>query len=251
MPSFIVHCVAGNELSKRLELNEDDSRLFFLANLLPDATDIDTINKLDDIEARRVIQTDKMITHFRTTSDVLLMKPNLDFFLNKYKKYIKNDLVVFAYFFHLYTDYYYFTYFLPKMITFVDDNDNEVSKKSLCKYIILNKSKRKLLRHEFWGKSNIHGIYGEYNRLNNYLINKYNLSFNYDDIIKAYPFKCIIEEANYRYVELLLKELSSFFNNSKMDDFEIFNTDDVDSLIDDIIDSFIRDYSDIIYKSNK
>lgn len=253
MPSFIVHSIAGREISKYLSLNKEEENLFFLGNLLPDAVNVDRNNNLSDNETRHVIQSQKRITHFRTSTDRVLQVPDLDYFLSKYKDYVSKDIVVFGYFFHLYTDYYYFSKFLPKMLTFLDKDYNEVFLRSENVYIKINKTNDILEKPLFWSKKNPNGIYGDYNRLNNYLVKKYNFSFDYDNYFEVFnsnKFNNIIIEANTDCMNKLLVELNNFYIESlkcKIDDFKIFNPSDVDLLIQDIITSFLEEYKDILY----
>ena len=252
VPSFIVHSVAGREISKYLKLKGDDKTKFFIANLLPDCNQVEIDNKWDDIELRRQIQRGKRVTHFRTEVDSTIEAPDMDYFLKKYKNNIKMDIVAFGYFFHLYTDYYYFTKFLPKMITFLDKDYNVTTSKKDNVYIKVSKTGKILGLMEFWGKHSDEGLYGDYNRLNKYIIDKYNFKYNfykYKKFLDSGEFHVIIKEINPSTIYTLLRELNNFYKvsfGSPVEEFKIFKEEDVDKFIEDVIDSFLTTYSEYL-----
>lgn len=256
MPSFIVHSVAGEELCKRLDFNKNKLNKFFVANLLPDTVQLERNPEWSSEELRKAIQKEKHVSHFRTDFESLLSYPDLKYFLNEYEELVKNDVIAFGYFFHLYTDYYYFSKFLPKIITFLcEDQITEALIKLDNKYNKINKTGTIMLKQDFWNKKNDDGIYGEYNRLNKYLIDKYNFKFNIDLYKKILnnKFKLSIKEIKIDGIGDLLEELNSFYDksiNSDKEDFKIFTEVDIDNLIKDIVDSFIDEYSYLFNKKN-
>ena len=112
MPSFVIHEACKQELIKRLNIKGDDKQMV-IANLLPDA-----IGKVDDSlpyeERRRLIQSQKITTHFRTDINKVYQYPDVKLIKEKYLDLIKTDIVSFFCYFHLYADYIYFTRYLPK-----------------------------------------------------------------------------------------------------------------------------------------
>lgn len=61
MPSFIVHSVAGEELSKRLGFDKKTHNKFFVANLLPDTVQLERDPNLSPEELRKAIQKKNML----------------------------------------------------------------------------------------------------------------------------------------------------------------------------------------------
>ena len=252
MPSFIVHSIAGREIAKILNLTGKKRDYFFIANLLPDTNQVEKRDDLSDKDLRILIQKEKKITHFRTTTDGILSYPDIDYFLSKYKDKVKNDIVVLGYFFHLYTDYYYFHDFLPKLLTFLDKDGNEIYKKDDNDIIKINKTGKLIKKDDFWSKRNSIGIYSDYSRLNTYLIKKYNFPYDYNkckSIIDSGEFSVPIAEINPSKIGDVLKELDNFYTealNNNIEEFKIFNKEDIDNLISDVSNTFLEKYNSFI-----
>lgn len=248
MPSFIVHSIVGCELQKKLNLDKKEKELFFIANLLPDVNQIEVDKEWTDEELRKHIQKEKRTTHFRTYTDGVLESPDLDYFLSKYDSVVKSNIVALGYFFHLYTDYYYFSKFLPSVVTFLDENDNEVTTKELNKYIRINKTNKKLPKQVFWSKKDSEGIYQEYSRLNKYLVKEYNFKFDYKrlkEIIKNKELNLPIKEINSDNIDSLIDELNGFYLESLDNEdveFKIFSSERIDYFINTVVDNFIKEY---------
>lgn len=254
MPSFIVHSVAGEELSKRLGFDKDTHNKFFVANLLPDTVQLERDPNWSPEELRKAIQKEKHVSHFRTDFETILSYPDLDYFLSEYEEIVKNDIIAFGYFFHLYTDNYYFTRFLPKMITFLMEDQKTIANiKPENKFNKINKTGKVMAKVDFWNKHNEDGIYGEYNRLNKYIIDKYNFKYDvvlYRDILKD-DFIVPIKEIKIDGIDNLLEELNNFYKksmDSTVEEFRIFEGNEVDNLIKEVVDSFIKDYGYLIRK---
>ena len=92
MPSFIVHSVAGEELSKRLGFDKKTHNKFFVANLLPDTVQLERDPNWSPEELRKAIQKEKHVSHFRTDFETILSYPDLDYFLSEYEDLVKNDI---------------------------------------------------------------------------------------------------------------------------------------------------------------
>lgn len=254
MPSFIVHSVAGEELSKRLGFDKETHNKFFVANLLPDTVQLERDSNWSPEELRKAIQKEKHVSHFRTDFETILSYPDLDYFLSEYEELVKNDIIAFGYFFHLYTDNYYFKTFLPKMITFLQEDQETLAKVKLeNKFNKINKTGKVMSKVDFWNKNNEDGIYGEYNRLNKYVIDKYNFKYDVDlyrNILKD-NFVVPIKEIKVDGIDNLLDELNTFYQksiDSSVEEFRIFKDSDVDSLIKDVVDNFLEDYDYLIRK---
>lgn len=254
MPSFIIHSIVGRELCKKLKLSKEDSKIFFLANLLPDIKQIKDEDDLSDKEKRISIQREKRVTHFRSNDLDILEYPDLNLFLKEYEKSI-DDLIVFGYFFHLYTDYYYFAKFLPTIITFLDENYKETIEKENNCFIRINKTNAVYPVDDFWSKKNLKGIYHDYSLLNRYLIRKYKFKYNYEEIKTHFDdslFINKIKEIDITNFPELLEELDLFYkeaisSNSSLS-FNIFNPIELDTLIDNINTSFVENYSYLFSK---
>ena len=139
MPSYIGHTACAIKLMDQLKLNDDQKKKFIIGNMIPDIKQVDIDYSLNEFDNKRNIQRAKRKTHFRRKTNKILEFPNCDVFLEKYEKEIKKHIETLAYFFHLCTDYYYFRFFLPKVITFLDKNYAKVTEKDNFYYVKINK----------------------------------------------------------------------------------------------------------------
>ena len=246
MPSFAVHAICGNELLKDLNLSENAKKKFLIGNIIPDVSRIPKFNKNDNIGKRRLVQDKKKITHFRTDSDVVLAYPDLDKFLEKYSGNVRSSITSFAYFFHLYTDYYYFKIFLPKILTFYDKDMNVTNKKSDVYYVKINRTNEVIEYKKLFNKESNNSIYRDYSISNGYLMSKYNFTFDYDelfDFVDQNGFFIEIEETNPLYAYYAILKMKKYLYEDKVDgNLNVFSTDELDSLIDNIVDSFKKKY---------
>ena len=248
MPSFIVHSIAGEKIMEYLKLNGEAKNKFFIANLLPDAVKLDIKSGVSDRNLKKEIQINKKNTHFKVNNESVLAYPDVDYFLCQYHNLVEKDIVALGYFFHLYTDYYYFSFFLPKYITFLDANLNEIDKKSYNIYNKIDKTGLILKKQWFWNSDNLDGIYAEYNRINQYLIKKYNFSFDanmYIDYLKKNNFVNMISETDIKDISNLLYELNGYYQtslNNRIEKLKIFLESDIDNFICEVTDSFLKKY---------
>lgn len=253
MPSFAIHNICGLELLDKLDVSEEDKNKFIIGNVLPDVSRIRKFNELDDLNKRRAIQKRKKETHFRDNLGRIVEYPNCDEFLKKYGKDIKEDIITLAYFFHLYTDYYYFTKIFNKIVTFYDENMKITDMKSELKYVKINKTNEVVEASEFFSKRNNKGIYKEYSRCNSYLAKKH--KFRIDalelyDFVDQYGFLTNIEETNSLYAYYAIRKLEKYNNDIDINDDQllIFKEEDLDLLVKDVVDSFVKKYSDLLVK---
>ena len=95
MASSIIHMAVANEINKVLK--RDNNKLL-IGSIAPDIS-------------KQVGQT-KLHSHFLDNNDTNI--PNMDRFLEKYKDKLDDDFVM-GYYIHLYTDYFWFKYFIPEI----------------------------------------------------------------------------------------------------------------------------------------
>ena len=94
MASSMIHICVANEVNKIIK---KDRKSILIGSIAPD------ISKL--------LNQDKVKSHFLDNSDTDV--PNIQRFLSKYEAYLDDDFVL-GYYIHLYTDYLWFKYFLPR-----------------------------------------------------------------------------------------------------------------------------------------
>ncbi len=252
MPSFMIHTIAGERMIKQLKLTDEDKKKFFISNLLPDTVDRSLYASYRGQERRDRKQKIKRITHFRTDYTQTFEYPNLELFLDKYKEQTKKDINYLAYFFHLYTDYYYFAIYLPTIITFYDKNHNISTKREDNVYVEIKNFNREMDHDDFWDNFGNESIYADYSRLNKYLVNKYPLSFKPKELIKYIHnsnYKVDMEETNSNLAIQAIESLKNIVDEATNKDIEqtkIFTIDQIEKLMDDIVSSFLDKYKDLL-----
>ncbi len=256
MPSYLVHTIAGEKLMKHLSLTEEEKNQFFISNLLPDVKEKINTEGLSKEEIRNQTQIKKRITHFRTEFNHAFEYPDLNYFLSKYKESVKNDIKVFGYFFHLYTDYYYFKNYLPTIITFLDKDENISPRREDNKYVIIKNKNKRMDHEDFWDNTNKDSLYQEYSRLNKLLVRDYNIQINpkkLQDYIKKKNYKIDIEEVNPEGMNTILNQISDIIKEAKEgvpEELIIFTEKQITDMIEKIVTSFLKDYKKIIPKRN-
>lgn len=250
MPSFLIHSIIGNKLSEKLNFDKKDSNDFIVGNLLPDIQRFHKEDQENDIEYRYRVQRGKILTHFRSNIDDALQYPDLGLFLNKYGDLIKKDKIVFGYFFHLYTDYYYFKYFLPKYVCFYDKDNKETSKIKNNYYAKIKKSNSILNTSDFWNYKDLRSIYKEYFRISKYLLENYDIEI---DELKNYIRQNkitnrVLEVNDYDLIESLngLCDLIKDVKEAKKEELLIFDFKEILVFLEDVIATFLKDYESII-----
>ena len=251
MPSYIGHTACAYELLKRLNISDEDKTKFIIGNMLPDIKQVDIDYTLDEFINKRRIQRSKRLTHFRKNTNFILEYPHCRIFLEKYEKEVKEHIETMAYFFHLYTDYAYFKYFLPYIITFLDDNYNEVDEKDNFYYVMINKSHEIIKARSFFSKLSDRSLYKEYTRSNSYLIRRYNINLNtkyMKDYLKRNGYNTYVEEIDLSKAYDIFNRIDKVYDRINDDELEIFTEDMLDAFVSKVTDSFIEEYSDLLKK---
>ena len=247
MPSFAIHTVCGIELLKKLKVDDNSKRDFIIGNILPDVSRVRDYKNKDDLDKRKSIQDRKMITHFRVDDDIVLQYPDLNKFLNKYEDSVKKNIISLAYFFHLYTDYYYFKIFLNDILCFYDKDMNITNSKKNVYYVKILRNNEVYEFKKLFNKLGNDSIYNDYSISNKYLINKYNLNIDYDDLIEYIDqegFTTEIKESNTLFAYYAIIKLRKYLKDLEIvdDKLRYFTYEEFDSLVENIINNFIKDY---------
>ena len=191
---------------RNMKVTDEEKNKFFLGNLIPDTKQREY--KSSDNE---IISHDKILTHFKTNHEPILEYPDLDLFLSKYGELVNTNSLVFGYFFHLYADYYYFKYYLPDKLSFLDDNYNETTDHNYS-YVKSKKNGKILTTDDFWNRKKSSGIYYEYSRMNNYLISKYKFTYDVSDYLPLIDgLEVPIDEVKTDRLKELLLDVDRFY----------------------------------------
>lgn len=194
MASTIIHIAVANEINKVLKR---DKRKLLLGSIAPDLS--------------KIVGETKVKSHFldESKSDNI---PMMDEFLKKYKNKMNDDFVL-GYYIHLYTDYFWFKYFMTEI-----EKDGMIIK--------LNGDKVELNQENFTKY-----VYDDYTNLNLEVIDGYNLDLKlfYEDIT---PIENIIDEIPMDKLKILIDAMGIIIENSKKEKKYLFNMTHIKKFID-------------------
>ncbi len=195
MASSVIHLAVAKEINKVIK--RDQNKLLF-GSVAPD------ISKL--------VGETKLYSHFLDSIDNDI--PNIEKFLAKYKNNLNDDFVL-GYFIHLYTDYFWFKFFIPEIL----DSKNNVIKKLNGDSVSLS------------SEMVIMYIYNDYTNLNIKLIKQYDidLEFLYKEDNKK--IKKIIREIPYDKLEILSNKIVEIVKNSYEHKSFTFNFENIEKFI--------------------
>lgn len=193
MASAMIHIAVANEINKVLKM---DTRKLLIGSIAPDMG--------------KLIGREKLITHFldpNVADDI----PQMEKFVEKYKEYL-NDPFVLGYYIHLYTDFFWFKYFIPEVLEndYITKLDGTVVK---CN-----------------GRMASLYIYNDYTNLNIDLLDIYDLDCK---IFYMEPPELIdvIEEIDMTKIQLLLDQMGIIIENTTKKKEFIFDMDAVNKFI--------------------
>lgn len=192
MASAIIHMCIANEINKKLKR---DKKKILIGSIAPDL-------------AKQIGET-KIKSHF--IDDGIEDIPNMERYLEKYKKNLNDDFVM-GYYIHLYTDYLWFKYFIPNFI-----------KKD---FIYTLDGKKLFLEDDQKYKY----IYNDYTNLNILLLDEYDMDLsifyeekpNIEDIIKEIPMNKI---------QIIIDKLGLIIKNSTQTKPYLFDLKEINKFI--------------------
>lgn len=192
MASSIIHMCVANEINKFLKRN---NRSILIGSIAPDIS--------------KQVGESKKESHF--LDDEKDSIPNLERFLNKYKKNLNDDFVL-GYYIHLYTDYYWFKYFMTEFIKkdFIYTLEGDALK-------LTDEDKVKY-------------IYNDYTNLNIKLIDEYMLDLKifYEQIPE---FSNIIDEIPMDKLSIIIDKAGIIIENTKVRKTYFFDIEVVNKFI--------------------
>ena len=214
MASSIIHIAVASELNKKLK--RDRTKLL-IGTIAPDIS--------------KQIGETKYFSHFLDNDETNV--PNIDKFLKKYKKHLNDDFVM-GYYIHLYTDYLWFTYFIPEIY----DEEKHLIKK--LDGTIVN----------CYGNMISQYIYNDYTNINVDVIDNYNLDLKifYNEIPKI---DNIIEEIPMDKLNIIVNQAGKIIENSKVHKDFVFNMDSINCFIDLSVKLIESEISKLDLKSNQ
>lgn len=192
MASSMIHICVANEINKILKR---DNKSILIGSIAPDIA--------------KQINLHKQFSHFQDANDDM---PNFEKILSKYKNNLNDDFVL-GYYIHLYTDYYWFKYFMPEFVK--HDLIYTLDGKALT---LTDEEKMKC-------------IYNDYTNLNTKLIDEYKIELKifYEQIPK---FDNIIDEIPMDKLNVIIDKAGVIIENAKESKSYFFDIKEVKKFID-------------------
>lgn len=154
--------------------------------------------------------------------------PDVNKFLEKYGNKLDDDFVL-GYFIHLYTDYFWFNYFMTELV-----NSRNVITKLNGDSVKLNGNMLKQY------------IYNDYTNLNILLINKYSLDFEFlysDDVRNT---DILIDEIPSDKMDILFDKSVAIVQNSKVRKSFVFDIDNIDRFISMSVNLILNEIRELL-----
>ena len=102
--------------------------------------------------------------------------PETSWFIKKYKHLLSNSSVV-GYLFHLYIDRRFFKYYMPRIVEFRNAQDEREERRDMVKDVLLKRTGQRLSKQDFFSEKY---YYGDYTKMNMYLVNRYQIPTTLD-----------------------------------------------------------------------
>ena len=195
---------------------KQDKNDFLIGNLLPDTTKI------------------KARSHFRDPKyhDRMIEYPETSWFIKKYKHLLSNSSVV-GYLFHLYIDRRFFKDYMPRIVEFRNVQDEREERRDMVKNVILKRTGQRLSKQDFFSEKY---YYGDYTKMNMYLVNRYQIPTTLDPNISNPGIK----EVDYEDVKQLLKELKTYLKvpEDAVKNVRVFDVEDLLFFLENAVNEF-------------
>ena len=254
MPSYVIHYICGNKLIEKYKVTPKDKSLFLVGNLIPDSSKLlgqmETASLSGDFrkEHRDEIQKEKHITHFRDieNQNKLIMLPNP----NKFKdKYGISDIISLGYYYHLYTDKYFFSNIWKESFDFLTESLEPTTIKKEAKYVRIKKNNKIIPIKEFYSSKH---LYHDYTIMNKILLDYYNLEFDEKELRRYISsINNNIEEVDFNNIESVIKDTLFYIyesNNIMNTELEVFDKEVIINFINELNKQFSIDNKDVIEK---
>ena len=216
MPGFILHITTAKMLFDKYNIDVDQDA-FGLGNLIPDSV------------------SDKTFSHFRHPSrnEKLMVYPDMDLFLDKYQ-HLLLDSSCLGYYFHLYVDRIYAKDYIPQIVTFYDENGLEVSDRADITHALIKRTGELVPIKTFFSDEY---YYGDFTKLNTYLINRFDLSTSLDKSIENPG----IEEVDYTDIASIEAKLQEYLDvpEDAVNELKVFEAEHLIEFLKGLIDEFV------------
>lgn len=231
MPGYVMHLAVAERIIKLCNINCDEvANSIRIGSIIPDT-------KKGDNKKESHFWTDDNFKEF-------VRIPSVEDFLKKYSTKLSNPYV-FGVYAHLYLDYIFVSEYWKKHFSFMDNNMREATLFNEVDMVKMLQEDRVVTRKEFFSSEM---YYGDYDRLNSYIISKYNIKApELTEQIKQ--DSTIIEEISLNDVEDILNNMITFTGesdkNTSYPQTKVFNLEELEALIEEVSRSLV-----IVYKAN-
>ena len=217
MPGFILHITTAKMLFDKYNMDVDQDA-FGVGNLIPDSV------------------SDKTFSHFRHPSrnKKLMVYPDMDLFLDKYQ-HLLSDSSCLGYYFHLYVDRIYAKDYIPKIVTFYDENGLEVSDRTDITHALIKRTGELVPIKTFFSDEY---YYGDFTKLNTYLINRFDLSTSLNKNVKNPG----ISEVDYADIAAIEKNLQEYLDvpEDAVNELKVFEAEHLINFLEGLVDEFVE-----------
>lgn len=223
MPGYILHLTAAKmaldmvEQMNIVSLNAEQKNAFLIGNLLPDTV------------------KNKEASHFRNPKykQNMVEYPDLKLFRKKYLS-ILSDSSCLGYYLHLYIDRKFFKEYLPSIIQFLNAKEQRVEKLREVVWVEMKRTGERISKHQFYSEEY---YYGDYTRMNTYLIERYQLSLD----LNVNVLNPGIEEVNYGDIKQILDELRGYLQipASAVKEVKVFDVEEVLQFLEKAVQEFV------------
>ena len=226
MPGFILHLTAGAMLldetyESMLFYTEEDRNMFLTGCVVPD------------------VSHRKWMSHFRNKEQKgkIMQVPDLSLFDEMYGERIQEPLFL-GYLFHLYIDNRFFNEYLPRAVMFIDENGNETPYIKGASHVLLKKQNKIVTDAEY--RSDKY-YYGDYTRMNTYLIKRYNIPVDIFDNVNLPELYGVDVDEFPDFVDKMKGYLS--VSENEVENLQVFDIDDILDMIKEWTYDFINEYN--------
>ena len=217
MPGFILHITTAKMLFDKYNMDVDQDA-FGVGNLIPDSV------------------SDKTFSHFRHPSrnKKLMVYPDMDLFLDKYQ-HLLSDSSCLGYYFHLYVDRIYAKDYIPQIVTFYDENGLEVSDRADITHALIKRTGELVPIKTFFSDEY---YYGDFTKLNTYLINRFDLSTSLNKNVKNPG----ISEVDYADIAAIEKNLQEYLDvpEDAANELKVFEAEHLINFLEGLVDEFVE-----------
>lgn len=195
MPSSIIHLCVAKEVAKQIKVNKEE---FLYGNILPDQAIVKSYKEKDRLHFYKKV----------TIGNITKENVDLEEFLSIHKKDLK-DSVSLGIYSHFITDNLWIENFIVNHLVNIDGK-------------IYLKTKRGNLRN------NRITVYIDYDRMNEWLIEKYDISCEF---IKKVKYKGNFKRIYNLPQEKIYAKINGYIQNTKKGEMDIFSKEEVEGFI--------------------